>query len=118
MAVQDIIVIGTSAGGVEALRALTRAMPRDLPAAVFAVLHIGQSVSVLPEILTASGALPAIHPETDRRLSTARFTSHRQTTISLLKMTTYTLAKGRRKIVAARQLTRCSVQLHLPTGHV
>jgi two-component system, chemotaxis family, protein-glutamate methylesterase/glutaminase len=68
MAVQDIIVIGASAGGVEALRVLTRAMPRDLPAAVFAVLHIGQRVSILPEILTASGALPAIHPKDGQKV--------------------------------------------------
>jgi len=41
MAVRDIIVIGASAGGVQALKVLTGAMPRDLPAAVFVVVHIG-----------------------------------------------------------------------------
>ena len=36
----DIIVIGGSAGGLEGLRALVRLLPRDLPAALFVVLHI------------------------------------------------------------------------------
>ena len=45
-----VIVIGSSAGGVEALCSLVRALPADLPAAVFIVQHIGR-ISVLPEIL-------------------------------------------------------------------
>jgi two-component system, chemotaxis family, protein-glutamate methylesterase/glutaminase len=35
-----VIAIGASAGGVDALRALVRALPADLPAAVCVVLHI------------------------------------------------------------------------------
>jgi two-component system, chemotaxis family, protein-glutamate methylesterase/glutaminase len=64
MQVADIIVIGASAGGVEALQRVVSGLRPDLPAAVFVVLHVPTwSVSRLPDILTRSGPLPAIHPK-------------------------------------------------------
>jgi two-component system chemotaxis response regulator CheB len=57
---QAVIVIGASAGGVEALQTLARGLPTDLDAAVFVVLHIPPfSRSRLPEILNRIGRLPA-----------------------------------------------------------
>ena len=56
----DIIVVGASAGGVEALTTLVRGLPADLPAALFVVLHIAPySESHLPTILSHHGPLPA-----------------------------------------------------------
>lgn len=58
----DIIAIGTSAGGVEALKTLVSGFPPDLAASIFVVLHVSPSYpSVLPDILTRFGPLPAVH---------------------------------------------------------
>src|SRR2546421_106187 len=58
----DIIVVGASAGGVEALLTITRTLPRNLPAAIFVVLHIpAQSPSLLPNILKRNSALEVAH---------------------------------------------------------
>ena len=57
-----IVVIGASAGGVEAIRSLTAALPAAFPAAVFVVLHIGAHKSELPWLLNQTGSLRASHP--------------------------------------------------------
>jgi two-component system chemotaxis response regulator CheB len=62
VATHDIIVIGASAGGVEAISKVVAGLPRDLKAAVFVVLHLSRGRSVLPEILSRAGPLPAKHP--------------------------------------------------------
>lgn len=67
----SIIVIGASAGGLSALKKVFARLPRELSAAVFVVMHLSAfHKSLLPEILTAAGALTAHHvtvPEKIRR---------------------------------------------------
>lgn len=56
----DVIVVGASSGGVEALSKLASQFPPDLPAAVFVVLHLSpHTPSALAEILGRAGTLPA-----------------------------------------------------------
>jgi two-component system, chemotaxis family, protein-glutamate methylesterase/glutaminase len=60
----DIVVIGASAGGVEALQAFVRTLPPNFPATLFVVVHVApRSRSLLPQILSAAGPLPAEHAE-------------------------------------------------------
>ena len=56
----DIVVIGASAGGLEALQELVRALPRAIPASIFAVVHLPYwAESNLARILSRNGSLPA-----------------------------------------------------------
>jgi two-component system chemotaxis response regulator CheB len=58
MSARDLIVIGTSAGGVEALQVIARGLPGDLAAAVLIVMHSSpQGPYLLPEILGTAGPL-------------------------------------------------------------
>ena len=72
MSTHDIVVIGASAGGVEALSTVVADLPRSLRAAVFIVLHVSRGRSVLPEILTRAGRLPAHHPADGDRIEYGR----------------------------------------------
>ncbi|HKF22827.1 MAG TPA: chemotaxis protein CheB [Candidatus Angelobacter sp.] len=55
--------MGGSAGAVERMQQLVRCFPRDLPAAVFIVLHVSaEDPGLLPAILSRAGPLPAKHP--------------------------------------------------------
>jgi two-component system chemotaxis response regulator CheB len=65
---RDIIVIGASAGGVQALTELMRGLPSNLPASVFVVAHTSPTSSgILPQILDRAGPLIAKHPDPDER---------------------------------------------------
>ncbi len=54
---QAIVVVGTSAGGMEALGRLVRQLPADFPAAIFVVQHMAADTTgdVLVETLGKRG---------------------------------------------------------------
>lgn len=69
----DIIVIGASAGGVEALPELLSRLPGTLPASVFVVLHVpAESPSQLPAIIRRAAKLPAAHAEHGQKIEHGR----------------------------------------------
>jgi two-component system chemotaxis response regulator CheB len=47
----DIVVVGTSTGGVDALQQFVHGLPADFPGTIFIVMHIGAE-SAMPEILS------------------------------------------------------------------
>jgi two-component system chemotaxis response regulator CheB len=63
MVARNIIVIGASAGGFDAIKRIVAGFPADLHAALFITIHVFErSQGLLPEILNRAGPLPAIHP--------------------------------------------------------
>lgn len=73
MSGHDIIVIGTSAGGLKALGMVLGALPPNLDATLFIVQHLAaDKPSLLPQILTDVGALPASHPSDGEPIQSAR----------------------------------------------
>jgi two-component system chemotaxis response regulator CheB len=58
----DIVVVGASSGGIEALAQIVAGLPADLPAAVFVVIHVEPGfASILPDLLSRRGRLRAAH---------------------------------------------------------
>ena len=58
----DIIVVGASAGGIEALRVLIGALPADLSASLFIVVHTSPDApGMLADICNRFGRLPATY---------------------------------------------------------
>ena len=64
-----IVVIGASAGGIEVIKTIVAALPKDFGAAVFVTLHIGAHGSNLPWILARAGTLPVAHPRHGQRFA-------------------------------------------------
>jgi two-component system chemotaxis response regulator CheB len=70
---RDIVVIGGSAGSIEAVTEVVRGLPADFPAAVFVVVHFPGSVSsTLPRILSRAGPLPARHARDGEPIESGR----------------------------------------------
>ncbi|SAL03719.1 chemotaxis protein CheB [Caballeronia fortuita] len=68
---RDIVVIAGSTGGFGPLKELLAALPADLQATVFVVMHIGTQTSILPEIFQGDCALPIRHAEDGQPFDTS-----------------------------------------------
>jgi two-component system chemotaxis response regulator CheB len=69
--VRDIVAIGASAGGIEAILKILGELSADFPASVFVVIHLSpESKSVLPEIIFRKTGFRAVHPENNQRVET------------------------------------------------
>ena len=69
MGKRDLVIVGGSAGAVEALLELVGGLPRDVAAPLLVVVHIPPTAeSHLPQILERAGALRAEHAEDGRLL--------------------------------------------------
>jgi two-component system chemotaxis response regulator CheB len=63
MTARNIVVVGSSAGGVEALQRLCAGLPADFPGSIFVAQHLSPSArSMLPILLDRAGPLPALSP--------------------------------------------------------
>lgn len=74
MANRDIVVVGTSAGGVDSLTALAHQLPADFPAAVLAVIHIPPyTPSYLDETIGRSCSLKVCTGRDGQRITAGHF---------------------------------------------
>lgn len=65
----NLVLIGGSAGAIEALLKIVRALPPGFSSSIFVVIHTSaDSPSVLPRILSRAGQLPASHPANGERM--------------------------------------------------
>src|SRR5262245_28436587 len=60
--IRKIIVIGGSAGGISSLCKVVEGLPRDLPAALLAVVHMFEGSTHLPEVLQRCGPMKVLIP--------------------------------------------------------
>ncbi len=67
----DIVVIGASSGGFDALRTIISQLPRDFPASVFITLHTAPTgTGYLAELLAAVSPIPVISPKSTEEIRT------------------------------------------------
>jgi two-component system chemotaxis response regulator CheB len=69
-----VVLIGASAGGMDALKRLVAQLPADFAAPVFIVQHMGANVTgnILVEVLNQHGALPCAHAVSGEKVKPGR----------------------------------------------
>ena len=97
MAKFPIVVIGASAGGIEALRAVLEGLADSVPAAIAAVIHIGPYAAQLPGSLHNATKLPIRYAEDGEILQTGTVYLAPPDRHLLVNDTTLTLSHGPRE---------------------
>src|SRR5215831_479866 len=69
---RKVIVLGGSAGGIEAFSALLKELPVDIAAPVLAVIHIGEGGNMLVEVLQRCTSLKVLTPNEPEPLEEGR----------------------------------------------
>src|SRR5215204_5692709 len=65
----DIIVVGGSVGSLSVMKEMVKALPPELPAAIFVVWHIApNSPGILPDVFERFGTLPAANAQEGQRI--------------------------------------------------
>ena len=67
-----MIVIGASAGGIEALQRLLFGLPRDLGAAILIVVHTAPQDGYLAEVLRRSAHMSTVRAEDGMQIDSSR----------------------------------------------
>ena len=92
---KDIVVVGASAGGMEALQKLVSGLPRDFPGSLFVVWHLAPGTkSILAEIISKAGPLKACRPEDGDRIEPGRIYVAPNDYHMLLEKGTMRVARG------------------------
>ena len=98
MPTRDIVVIGASAGGHEALATIVGALPPSLPAAMLVVVHSAPHGSgLLPDILQRVAALPVAFADEAQAIRHGRIYLARPDVHLLIKSQKLTLGRGPRE---------------------
>jgi two-component system chemotaxis response regulator CheB len=114
MSGHDIVVIGSSAGGIKALGSIVSNLPSDIDAAIFIVQHLApSSPSFLPQILQDVGSLPAIHPADSEKIVKGKIYVAPPDFHLLIRKGYVSVCVDPKRTALDRQLTLCSV---LPPG--
>ena len=114
---RDIVVVGASAGGMEALQKLVASLPADLPASVFIVWHLSPGLkSILPSVLNRAGPLKALHPRDGDKIERGRIFVAPNDHHMLLEQGYIRITKGPKEIASGRRWIRCSARRRTSTA--
>jgi two-component system, chemotaxis family, protein-glutamate methylesterase/glutaminase len=73
MPTKDIVVVGASSGGIEALRTIVAGLREDFAGSMFVVMHTGPgALGILQDILNRAGSLPVVSATDRQRFETRK----------------------------------------------